>query len=198
MILLPRNLEDGNGNVCTDLEETFDYLINLWVAGHATWVEAFRIRNGSDFKNIAITKKQEAETMIQEFMNIKENAKPIFCNCFLEGTYYNDFNHFLNPRNSQNLVRSASECQLFCFNKPGCEFWTYFQHLAKCFMFESNAVQGPVSEDYDKKDIISGPKVCPIYFSFCCNLGYDASVTITFFIVLISVVIFCCCVQGGR
>ena len=122
MILLPRNLEDGNGNVCTDLEETFDYLINLWVAGHATWVEAFRIRNGSDFKNIAITKKQEAETMIQEFMNIKENAKPIFC-----------------------------------------------------------------------KDTFSGPKVSPIYFSFCCNLGYDASVTITFFIVLMSVALLACC-----
>ena len=77
--MLIHNLdEDGNGNVCTYIEETFDYLINLWVASHATWVEAFRIRNGSDFKNIALTKKQEAETMIQEFMNIKEYTKPIF------------------------------------------------------------------------------------------------------------------------
>lgn len=199
MVLLLRNL-DENGNdekVCTDLEETFDYLINLWVAGHATWVEAFRIRNDPDFKNHAVKKKQEAEAMIQKFIDIKENAKPIFCNCFLEGTYYNGLNQFLNPNaDSQNLVRSASECQLFCFSKPGCEFWTYVQHLAKCFMFESNPVQGTVSDDYDydKKDIISGPKVCPIYFSFCCDLGYTASVFITFFVVLACVLFaFCCC-----
>ena len=41
----------------------------------------------SDFKNVAVTKKQEAETMIQEFMNIKENAKPNFCHCYLEEVY---------------------------------------------------------------------------------------------------------------
>ena len=77
--IIIRNLdEEENGDVCTDLEETFDYLINLWVAGHATWVEAFRITNDSNFENIALTKKQEAETMIQEFMNIKEYTKPIF------------------------------------------------------------------------------------------------------------------------
>ena len=147
----------------------------------------------SDFKNVAVTKKQEAETMIQEFMNIKENAKPNYCHCYLEGIYYNDFNHWLNPNDSSNLVRSASECQLYCVNKADCEFWTYVKHSTKCFMFESDAIQGTVSEDHDKKDIISGPKVCPIYFTFCCGLGYDASVTITFFIVLISVVLGACC-----
>ena len=57
-IFIIRNLnEEENGDVCTDLEETFDYLINLWVAGHATWVEAFRITNDSNFENIAVTKK---------------------------------------------------------------------------------------------------------------------------------------------
>ena len=33
-----------------------------------------------------------------------------------------------------------------------------------------------VNEKYAIKEIISGPKTCPGDFSFCCGLGYEASI----------------------
>ena len=159
-------------------------------------MEAFRIKNNSDFENIATNKKQEAESMITEFINIKEMAKPDFCHCFHEGTFYVDFNHWFTLNDSSNrvrLVRSAPECQLYCvMNKEDCEFWTYVKNLTKCFMFDSDAIHAILSEDLmNLWEVVSGPKECPgpEYFSFCCGLGYGASVTITFFMVLISLVL---------
>ena len=159
-------------------------------------MEAFRIKNNSDFENIATHKKQEAESMIMEFMNLKEMAKPDFCHCFHKGTFYVDFNHWFTLNDTSNrvrLVRSAPECQLYCvMNKEDCEFWTYVKNLTKCFMFDGDAIHATLGEDLiNVWDIVSGPKKCsePEYFSFCCGLGYGASVTITFFVVVISLVL---------
>ena len=41
-------------------------------------------------------------------------------------------------------------------------------------MFDENAVQATIDEDHDKKDVVSGPKICEHYFSFCCGLGFAA------------------------
>ena len=188
-----RNLDEDE-SVCTDLEEISDYLINLWVLGHATWVQAFRIKNNNSIETFAESKKQDAETMIQTFIYMKENVKPLYCNCIEEGIFYINFNHWLNPNNSMSVqARSPSECQIECNNMQGCQFWTYIQHLTKCLMFDKKAIQASINEEHDKKDIVSGPKQCQKYFSFCCGLGFGVSVTITFFIVLVSLIFLCCC-----
>ena len=177
--------------MCTDLEEICDYLLNLWVLGHATWVQAFRIKNNNTIENFAESKKHDAETMMQTFITVKENVKPLYCNCMEEGVFYTNFNHWLNSNNSMSVqARSPSECQMECINMQGCQFWTFIQHLTKCWMFDEKAT---INEAHDKKDIISGPKQCQKYFSFCCGLGFGVSVTITFFIVLVSLIFFCCC-----
>ena len=64
--------------MCTDLEEFCDYLTNLWVLGHATWVQAFRIKNNNNnnsIENFAESKKQDAETMMQTFIDLNDHAK---------------------------------------------------------------------------------------------------------------------------
>ena len=54
-----RNLDEDE-SVCT--EEISDYLINLRVLGHATWVQAFRVKNNNSIETFAESKKQDAET----------------------------------------------------------------------------------------------------------------------------------------
>ena len=183
--------------MCTDLEEFCDYLTNLWVLGHATWVQAFRIKNNNNnnsIENFAESKKQDAETMMQTFIDMKENVKPQYCHCIEEGIVYININHWLNPNNSMSVqARSPSECQMECKNMQGCQFWTFIQHLTKCLMFDEKAIQATINEEHDKKDIISGPKKCQKYFSFCCGLGFGVSVTITFFLVPASLIFLCCC-----
>ena len=121
-----RNLDEDE-SVCTDLEEICDYLINLWVLGHATWVQAFRIKSRWQIENLAERKKQDAETMIQTFIDMKENVKPLYCNCIEEGIFYINFNHWLNPNNSMSVqARSHSECQMECNNMQGSEYLLFF------------------------------------------------------------------------
>ena len=104
--------------------------------------------------------------------------------CMEEGVFYTNFNH---PNNSMSVqARSPSECQMECINMQGCQFWTFIQHLTKCWMFDEKAT---INEAHDKKDIISGPKQCQKYFSFCCGLGFGVSVTIVLSIVLVSFVL---------
>ena len=118
---------------------------------------------------------------------------------FEEGIFYLDFNHWLNPNNSMSSSTSAAAlCQTKCNSRKNCEFWTFIHHKTTCLMFDENAIKTPIADENEmernKKDIISGPKVCPPPdFSFCCGLGYGSSVTITFFIVLFSTLLFCCC-----
>ena len=141
----------------------------------------------------------EAQSKIQKFMDMKELVKPSYCHCFEEGIFYLDFNHWLNPNNSMSSsTRSAALCQTKCNSRKNCEFWTFIHHKTTCLMFDENAIQTPIADENEmernKKDIISGPKVCPPPdFSFCCGLGYGSSVTITFFIVLFSTILLCCC-----
>ena len=111
--------------VCTDLEETYNFLINLWVVGHATWVQAYTIknRNGNAVENFADKKMVEAQSKIQKFMDMKELVKPAYCHCFEEGIFYLDFNHWLNPNNSMSSsTRSAALCQTKCNSRKNCEF----------------------------------------------------------------------------
>ena len=138
---------------------------------------------------------KEAQSKIQTFMDIKENVKPTFCHCFEEGILYSDRNYRLNSNNSVSFsTRSAARCQTKCKSQENCKFWSFINDRKICRMFDENAIQTLiVDENHDKKDIISGPKICQSHFTFCCGLGYGSSVTITFFIVFLSVVIFYCC-----
>ena len=189
--------DDENDAVCTDLEEAYEFLINLWVVGHATWVQAYTIKNknGNVYENFADKKMEEAQSMIQTFTDKKENIKPAYCHCFEEGTYYQDFNHWLNPNKTMSFsATSASGCQKECNSQEDCKVWTFIQHKTLCLTFDENAIQTTIAdESHPKKDIISGPKICLSHFTFCCGLGYGASVTITFFIVLFSTILCCCC-----
>ena len=188
-----RYLEADNDDeaVCTDLDETYDYLINLWVVGHARWVQAYKIRskNQREIKSFADEKKKEAQSKIQTFMDSKEDVKPTFCHCFETGILYLNTNPWLTSSNTMSsFVRSAGGCQTECKSQENCKFWSFIHNRTECQMFDENAIQTPIVG----KDIISGPKICPsptTYFTFCCGLGYGASVTITILIVLISLIV---------
>ena len=44
----------------------------------------------------------------------------------------------------------------------------------------------------DEEDVISGPKVCQMYWSFCCGLDYGLSVLVVLLIVLATIIGLCC------
>ena len=183
---------DSDNIICIDIRETFEYLIGLWVAGHATWAQAFKIENKSkDFDELKIKKK--TQNVIDEFQNIKDTVTPKHCNCYQKGVYYPDFDHLINPNKTKfKIVKSEAGCQAYCYEDENCVAFTFYRNVTKCFMHESDENELNVDNEHDENDIISGPKICPQYYSFCCNLGYGISVFITVLfplIVLIGIVI---------
>ena len=61
---------------CSDLDESLIYFTNLWIAAHATWSRAFKIKgyNGT-FSQL----KNDSTSMIQEFAAAKKNYLPQDC-----------------------------------------------------------------------------------------------------------------------
>ena len=177
------------------MKDTFNYLVGLWVIGHATWVQAYKIKN-QDFLKNANLKKNETEAFIEEFKNSSYTATPEHCknDCFVKGIYYIDFDHMVFPNKTKfTLVKSAADCQDQCLDDKNCVAFTFYKKHSKCFKHDSDTNELTIDDDHDENEIISGPKFCPKYYSFCCKLGYGVSVFITFLILFFSCLAFCCC-----
>ena len=61
---------------CTDLEDSLLYFTNLWIAAHATWSRAFKIKgyNGT-FSQL----KNDSTLMLEEFSAAKKTYVPQAC-----------------------------------------------------------------------------------------------------------------------
>eukprot|EP00092_Neocalanus_flemingeri_P007193 GFUD01007771.1.p1 GENE.GFUD01007771.1~~GFUD01007771.1.p1 ORF type:complete len:337 (+),score=77.82 GFUD01007771.1:41-1012(+) len=174
-------------NVCANIEDAWEYLISLWTVGHILWTKAYKIKH-QDFKTFARQKKKEATSEFENFQTVKDEATPDYCDCFKKGMFYADLDYMISKKFPSN-VNTSKGCQRQCNSDDDCHFWTFIKPIRKCFTHESEGTMVEVKEE----DAISGPKVCPVHFSFCCNLGFAVSVFIVTLIVIICIALLCCC-----
>lgn len=190
VIAKDKNGNEGTACANSNIEEAWDYLIGLWTVGHAVWARAYNIKN-QNFQIHAKELERKARSKLGDFEQAKDMAYPDHCNCFQKGVFYFDLDHLTNPsKNSYTNVITARLCQSKCNETDNCLFWTFHKDSSKCFIHEHDNHKSTAD---DEDEVISGPKVCPMYWSFCCGLGYWVSVLVALVIVLISIIGMCCC-----
>jgi len=192
------NDEDYDANVCLNIEAAWEYLGGVWTLGHAVWVQAYKIKHKNDYSTFATQKKDAAMSKMEDFSRVKDLAYPDHCHCFLKGYYYAELDFVLNLRIPTNAT-SSMKCQTMCYQDRDCKAFTYIQSTEKCYKHANKENEIEVDEDttksFEAEDIISGPRICPKHFSFCCRLGFGISVFIVVLIVFAS--LFCCCCVLG-